>query len=330
MSTRLPVAIKGVGSALPGKVMTNADFEKYLDTSDEWIQTRTGIKERRICSNGENTLTLAVEASRKAMDKASVTPADIDLIIVATSTPAYPIPATACFVQHELGCGHVPAFDIAAACSGFVYAFVAASSMMASGQYRHALIIGSEAMSSVTDFEDRTICVILGDGAGAAVLGPANDSVSGVYDQFLGADGSGADLIIVPAGGSAEPPSVEAIKDKKHYLKMRGREVYKFAVTKMQEVIQGAVERAGLKIDDLALVIPHQSNARIIESATAKLGMPSERVAMNIDKFGNTSAASIPLALEEAINSGRVKKGDWVLLAGFGGGLTWGSVLVRL
>jgi len=310
--------------------MTNADFEKYLDTSDEWIQTRTGIRERRICTDGENTLTLAVEAARNALDKSRLAPADVDLIVLATSTPAYPIPATACFVQHALGCRTVPAFDIAAACCGFIYAFVAAAGMMASAQYRHALVIGAEAMSSVTDFQDRGICIILGDGAGATVLGPADDSVAGVYDQYLAADGSGAELIIVPAGGSAEPPSVEAIQARRHYLKMRGREVYKFAVTKMQEVIHGAVQRAGLTINDLALIIPHQSNARIIESAVAKLGMSMSRVAMNIDKYGNTSAASIPLALEEAINTGRVHKGDWVLLAGFGGGLTWGSVLLRL
>ena len=330
MSTRLPFAIKGVGSSLPGKVMTNADFEKYLDTSDEWIQTRTGIRERRICSNGENTLTLAVEAARKAIENARLTPADIDLIVLATSTSAYPIPATACFVQHALGCRPIPAFDVAAACSGFIYAFATAIGLMSCAKYKHALVIGAEAMSSVTDYQDRGICIILGDGAGAAVLGPADDSVSGVYDQYLAADGAGAEMIIVPAGGSAEPPTVEAIQARKHYLKMRGREVYKFAVTRMQEVIHGAAERAGLTMDDIALIVPHQSNARIIESAVEKLGMPMSRVAMNIDKYGNTSAASIPLALEEAINTKRVKKGDWVLMAGFGGGLTWGSMLVRL
>ncbi len=330
MSNRIPFAIKGVGCALPGKVMTNDDFVKYLDTSDEWIRARTGIRERRICSNGENTLTLAVEAGRKALEKARLTPADLDLLIVATCTPAHPVPATACFVQHVLGCRHIPAFDVAAACSGFVYAFVAAASMMTTTGYKHALVIGSEAMSSITDFQDRSICVILGDGAGAAVLGPADDSVSGIYDHFLGADGSGAEMICVPAGGSAERVTVEAIQEGRHFLKMRGREIYKFAVNKMQEVIRGAAQRAGLAVDDLALIIPHQSNARIIESAADKLGIPMSRIAMNIDKYGNTSAASIPLALEEAINGQRVKKGDWVLLAGFGGGLTWGSVLVRL
>lgn len=330
MSDRLPVAIIGVGSALPEKVMTNADFEKYLDTSDEWITTRTGIRQRRFCTNGENTLTLAVEASRKALQRAKLSAGDIDLIILATSTPAYPIPATACFLQHALGCRPIPAFDLGAACSGFIYAFVSAMSMMASGQYRHALVVGAEAMSSVTDFQDRTICVILGDAAGAVVLGPTEDQITGVYDHLLAADGSGAELIIVPAGGSAEPPTVEAIKARRHYLKMRGREIYKFAVTKMVEVIRGAVQRAGITLNDLALVIPHQSNARIIESAADKLGLPMDRVAMNIDIYGNTSAASIPLALDEAMSNRRLHKGDWVLLAGFGGGLTWGSVLLRL
>ncbi len=330
MNNRIPVAIKGVGCALPGKVMTNDDFAKYLDTSDEWIHTRTGIRERRICANGENTKTLAIEAARKALQQAQLTSADVDLLVVATCTPAHPVPATACFVQHALGCRHIPAFDVAAACSGFIYAFSAAASMMTTTRYKYALVIGSEAMSSITDFQDRGICVILGDGAGAAILGPADDSVSGIYDQFLAADGSGAELIFVPAGGSAERPTKESVEAGRHFLKMRGREVYKFAVTKMQEVIQGAVDRAGLTVDDLALIIPHQSNARIIESAAEKLGVPMSRVAMNINKYGNTSAASIPLALEEAINGQRVKKGDWVLMAGFGGGLTWGSILVRL
>ena len=330
MSDRLPVAIKGVGSALPEKVMTNADFEKYLDTSDEWILTRTGIRQRRFCTNGENTLTLAVEASRKALQRAKLSPGDLDLIILATSTPAYPIPATACFLQHALGCRPIPAFDLGAACSGFIYAFVSAMSMMATGQYRHALVIGAEAMSSVTDFQDRTICVILGDAAGAVVLGPTEDQIAGVYDYLLAADGSGAELIIVPAGGSAEPTTVEALEARRHYLKMRGREVYKFAVIKMVEVVRGAVQRAGITLNDLALVIPHQSNARIIESAAEKLGLPMDRVAMNLDKYGNTSAASIPLALDEAMSNRRLHQGDWVLLAGFGGGLTWGSVLLRL
>jgi len=330
MVNRLPLTIRGLGSALPDKIMTNADFEKFLDTSDEWIRTRSGIRERRICSEGENTLTLAVTASRKALAQAKLSPADLDLIIVATSTPYVPIPATACFLQKELGCRHIGAFDLAAACSGFVYAFVSAAYLMASGQYRYTLVVGAEAMSSVTDFEDRTICVLLGDAAGAAVIGPADNDTSGLYDHCLGADGSGADFIWVPAGGSLEPATTESVDGRRHYIKMKGREVYKFAVTKMREVIRDSVARAGITLDDLAMVIPHQSNARIIESAAEKLGIHLEKMALNIEKYGNTSAASIPLALDEACSNGRLGEGNWVLLAGFGGGLTWGTALLRL
>jgi len=330
MQHRLPFAILGVGSAVPDKVMTNADFEKFLETSDEWIRTRTGIRERRICRNGENTLTLAAAASQKALERAGLSPTDIDLIVLATCTPYVPLPATACYLQARLGCRHVPAFDLAAACSGFVYAMASAACMMQCSPYRHALVVGTEAMSSVTDFSDRSTCVLLGDGAGAAILGPSDNEVSGIYGYDLGADGTGAEAIYIPAGGSAQPTNEATVSERLHYLKMRGREIYKFAVLKMQEVIQTAVDRAGIRLEDLALVIPHQSNARIIESAAERLQLPIDRVLINIDKYGNTSAASIPLALDEAIREGRIKKGDWVLLAGFGGGLTWGSVLFRL
>ena len=330
MANRLPVTIRGLGSALPDKIMTNADFEQFLDTSDEWIRTRTGIRERRICTEGENTLTLAVAASQKALAQAKLTPADLDLIIVATTTPYVPIPATACFLQKELGCRQIGAFDLEAACSGFVYAFVTAAHLMASDQYRHTLVVGAEAMSSVTDFEDRATCILLGDAAGAAVIGPADNDTSGLYDHSLGADGSGADLIWVPAGGSLEPATTESVNNRRHYLKMKGRELYKVAVTKMQEVIRDSLARTGMTLDELALIIPHQSNARIIESAAEKLGIPPEKMAMNIEKYGNTSAASIPLALDEAYSNGRLGEGDWVLLAGFGSGLTWGTALLRL
>lgn len=330
MTQRIPIMIRGMGSALPSRVVTNADFEKMIDTSDEWIRTRSGIRERRFVSKGENTLTLATEAARKALADAKLAAQDIDLIVLATCTPAYGIPATACFLQHELGCRTIPAFDIAAACSGFVYAMVTAASLMHTSGYRNILVIGAETMSAVTDFEDRATCVLLGDGSGAAVLTPADNDVSGLYDQMLGADGSGAKMIWIPAGGSAEPASVKTVNERLHYLKMQGRDVYRFAVTKMQEVLAEAIERSGISIDDLKLVIPHQSNLRIIESAAKKLGLPESKVAVNIDRCGNTSAASIPLAMEEAWRSGRITRGDWVLIAGFGGGLTWGSVLLRL
>lgn len=322
--------IRGMGCSLPERVMTNADFEKTLDTSDEWIRTRTGIRERRIAGDGENTLTMALEASQQALGDAGLEPNDVDLIVLATSTPFAPLPATACFLQDALGCRHIPAFDISAACSGFVYALVVAAGMMKPSGYRHALIIGAETMSAVTDFEDRSTCILLGDAAGAAVLSHADNDVSGIYDHFLGANGGGAEMIWVPAGGSLEPPSYRTIDERQHYLKMRGREVYKFAVTKFVEVMTGAIERVGITVDDLALVIPHQSNLRIIESAADKLGLPMDRMSVNIDRYGNTSAASIPVALAEARQTGQVKPGDWVLLAGFGAGLTWGTALLRL
>jgi 3-oxoacyl-[acyl-carrier-protein] synthase-3 len=322
--------IRGMGSALPAQVVTNADFEKRLDTSDEWIRTRSGIRERRFIGPGESTLTLAISAARSALENARMSAQDLDLIIVATCTPAYPLPSTACFLQAELGCRHIPAFDMSAACSGFVYGLVTATTLQQAGSYRNVLVVGAETMSTITDFEDRGTCVLLGDGAGATIISPADNDVSGLYDQALGADGTGAKLIWIAAGGSAEPASEKTVNERLHYMKMKGREVYKFAVSKMQEVLASAVERAGIPMHDVKLVVPHQSNLRIIESAADKLGLSEDQVAVNIDRYGNTSAASIPLALDEAWRAGRVSRGDWVLLAGFGGGLTWGTALLRL
>jgi 3-oxoacyl-[acyl-carrier-protein] synthase III len=327
---KISLAIRGTGSAWPDRVMTNADFEKTFDTSDEWIRTRTGIRERRICGPGEDTLTLARTAAQRALADAGMAPADLDMIILATCTPAVPLPATACFLQHELGCGQIPAFDVAAACSGFMYAFVTGMNSLAAGQTRNVLVVGSETMSSISDYEDRGTCILFGDGAGAAIIGPAQNENSGVYHTCLGADGGGAQMIWIPAGGSRDPASTRTVNERLHFVKMKGREVYKFAVTKMQWVIEDALTRAGLAPSDLAMVIPHQSNLRIIESAVERLGLPPEKVAVNIDRFGNTSAASIPLALDEARRNGKIKTGDWIILAGFGAGLTWGSVLIRL
>ncbi len=329
MSTRQGLMVRGMGACLPERRVTNEDLAQRVETSDEWIHTRTGIRERRIAGEGEDTLTMALQASRQALSRANLEPKDIDLIVLATITPAMPTPATACWLQHELGCRHIPAFDVSAACSGFVYALVTGASLMQTAGYRNVLVLGAETLSSVTDWDDRGTCILLGDGAGAAVLGPADNDSSGLYHQELGADGGGAELIWVPAGGSREPASTKTINERLHCLKMKGREVYRFAVTKMQDVVKRAVEGAGIGVEDLALVVPHQSNLRIIESAAEKLGLPRERVAINIDRCANTSAASIPLALEEAVTQGRVKRGDWVLLAGFGAGLTWGSALLR-
>lgn len=321
--------IAGIGSALPERVMTNADFEKLVDTTDEWIRTRSGIRERHIAGEGENTLTLGAAAVRKALDNAGLTAADLDLVVVATSTPYVPLPATACYLQKELGCRNIGAFDVSAACSGFVYGLVSAAGIMGAGALRHALVVGAETMSSITDFEDRGICVLLGDGAGAVVLSQADNEQSGLYESILGSDGSGAPMLWIPAGGSLERPSARTINEKMHYLKMNGREVYKFAVVKMQEVVAETVARAGLTVDDLALIVPHQSNLRIIESVSNRLKIPMSKMAVNIDRCGNTSAASIPLALDDAFRAGRVKKGDWILLAGFGAGYTWASALLR-
>jgi len=330
MNNRQAIKIAGIGSYLPERVMTNTDFEKFLDTSDEWIRTRTGIRERRIAENGEDALTMAKEASLRALNDAKLTAQDLDLIIVATSTPCVPLPATACYLQNELGCLGIAAFDISAACSGFVYALINGSFLMASGRYRHALIVGAEKMSSITDFDDRGICILLGDGAGAVVIAPADNDTSGLYNHCMGSDGSGAPMLCVPAGGSTTPASADTVDQGLHYLKMNGREVYKFAVVKMQEVIAETIDKSGIGTDDLALIVPHQSNQRIIESAANKLGIPMSKFVINIDRCGNTSAASIPLALDEAYRQNRVKPGDWILLVGFGAGYTWASALIRI
>jgi 3-oxoacyl-[acyl-carrier-protein] synthase-3 len=329
-SERINVMFRGIGTSVPDAVRTNADLSETCDTTDEWIRSRTGISERRIVGPGENTLTMAVKSARAALDDAKLEPNDIDLIIVATCTPAVQLPATSCFVQHELGCRQIPAFDLAAACSGFVYGVVTASHLMQSKQYRNVLVIGADAMSTVTDLTDRGVCILLGDGAGAVVMSASDNDDSGVYNHNIGSDGSGAEMIWVPGGGSMTPASHDTVEGRLHYMKMRGREVFKFAVIKMREVIESSVEQAGLSMDDIALIVPHQSNQRIIEAVGSRLKVSADKFAVNIDRFGNTSGASIPIALEEAWRDGRVKRGDWVILAAVGAGLTWGSLLMRL
>ena len=324
------MCIRGTGRAIPDRVLTNADFARCIDTSDEWIVTRTGIRERRVVSEGQSTLTLASQAARDALAHAGLTPADLDLIICATITPECPFPATACFLQNELGARQVPAYDINAACSGFVYALMNAAHMVHHGTCGNALVVGAECMSRFTDYEDRTTCILFGDGAGAVVIGRGQTREQGVYHYHLGADGSGAAAISCPAGGARLPASEQTVRDRQHFLKMRGREVYKFAVAKMQEVIEKAMQSQGLGPEDIAVIVPHQSNLRIIESATERLGLTKDKVYINIDRYGNTSAASVPVALDEIVKAGRVKPGDWVLLVAFGAGLTWGSSLIRM
>ncbi len=330
MREPLRMAIRGTGSAVPARIMANAEFEAFLDTSDEWIRARTGIRERRVVQDGESTASLAIDASRQAIEDAGITPGELDLILCATITPEVPFPATACFVQERLGLTDIPAFDLSAACSGFVYALVIAAHFIHHKTYRNILLIGAENMTRFADFQDRGTCILFGDAAGAAVVTDTDDPAQRLLFSSLGADGSGADMIWVPAGGARRPASVDTVNQRLHYMKMKGRDVYRFAVSKMQEVIEQAMQAAKVTPDDLAMVIPHQSNARIIESAREKLGLSAEKVCVNIDRYGNTSAASIPLALDELRHAGRVNRGDLVLMVAFGAGLTWASALVRL
>lgn len=328
---RLPVTLLGTGCAVPSRVMTNADFAKYLDTSDEWIVARTGIRERRVATDGETTAPLATSAGRMALAEAGVRPEEIDLVICATITPEVPFPATSCFVQRDLGLVNAAAFDLSAACSGFIYALVAASKFLQGGRWNTALIIGADCMSRVSDQMDRGSCVLFGDGAGAAVIRRSSaGEAKALLHHRMHADGKGADLLYVPAGGTRRPASAETVAARQHYLTMNGREIYKFAVTRMQEIIEQTLCEAGVRPEQVDLVIPHQSNLRIIESARQKIGWPTEKMFVNIDRYGNTSAASVGIGLDEARKSGRVREGNLVLLVAFGAGLTWASALWQL
>jgi 3-oxoacyl-[acyl-carrier-protein] synthase III len=318
--------IIGWGRAVPDKVVTNADLEKMVDTSDEWIVTRTGIRERRIAPEGVNTSTLSVQASKIALEKAGLIAADLDLIIVASSSPDHLLPAVSSEIQHQLGanCG---AFTLVAGCTGFVYALVTAQQFIATGAYRTILVIGAEVISRNVDWTDRNTCVLFGDGAGAVVV-QACDQQTGVLASELGSDGAGAEHLMMPLG-IAHPATHEAIDKKYQYIRMNGREVFKFATRTLARSAAETIGRSGLSIHDIDLMIPHQANARIIELAARQLGLPMEKVFLNIDRYGNTSAASIPIALAEAIDAGRVKEGDRLVLVGFGAGLTWASAVVQ-
>jgi len=323
----LPVGILGVGMHVPEKVLTNRDLEAMVDTSDEWIVSRTGIRERRIASRDQASSDLAYEASLKALERAGIAAEDLDLILVATITPDMAFPATACILQDKLGARKAAAFDLSAACSGFIYGLAAASSFISTGMYKYVLVVGAECLSRITDYEDRNTCILFGDGAGAAVLGPVREG-AGFRSFVLGADGSGGDLLKLPAGGSRLPITGEVLAQRLQYLKMAGRDVFKFAVRVMGNSADEALEKAGLSREDIDLLVPHQANMRIIQAALERLGLEPEKCAVNLDRYGNVSAASIPIALAEAVETGRVKSGDRLLLVGFGGGLTYGACVL--
>ena len=323
------VVIQGTGSYAPSKALTNEDLAKIVDTSDEWIFTRSGIRERRIAAADETASTMGTRAARMAIDDAGLQPTDIDIVIVATITPDMPFPSTACLIQSQLGVGKAICMDIEAACSGFLYIMEVASGLLMTGRYRHALVIGTEKLSSILDWQDRTTCVLFGDGAGAAVLSLSDEPGAGIVDFKLGADGSNYDVLLMPGGGCVTPASAQSVIDRQHFLKMRGKEVFKLAVRVMSQAATEILEQNGVTPDQLACVIPHQANMRIIESLSSRLEIPIERFFLNLDKYGNTSAASIPIALDEAKRAGRLQKGDLLLLVAFGAGLTWGAALLR-
>ncbi|WP_458126350.1 beta-ketoacyl-ACP synthase III [Paenibacillus sp. Z3-2] len=328
MNNLRPVGIIGTGKYVPEKILTNSDLEKMVDTNDEWIVSRTGIKERHIAAPDQATSDLAYEAAIKALESAGMTGSDLDLIIVATITPDSSFPSTACILQDKLGAKGAAAFDLSAACSGFVYGLASATSFIQSGMYNNALVIGADCLSRITDYTDRNTCVLFGDGAGAVVVGEVPEG-RGFKAFDLGAEGAGGGLLQMEGGGSRLPATAETVENKKHYIYMNGREVFKFAVRVMGTATIEVLRKAGMERTDVDLFVPHQANIRIIQSAMQRLELPEEKVVVNVDKYANTSAASIPLALVEAAEEGRMKAGDTVLMVGFGGGLTWGaSVLV--
>ncbi len=321
-------SITGVGSYLPGKVLTNYDLEKMVDTSDDWIIQRTGIKERRIVENGQITSDLATQASLRAMEDAGVSPNDLDLIITSTITPDHIFPSTSCYIQQKIGASRASAFDILAACAGFIYALSIGQSFVNSGAMETVLVVGAECLSKITDYTDRTTCVLFGDGAGAVIIQKSRTKHE-ILSTSLAADGSQADVLIMPGGGSKTPASIESVQQRTHYIQFKGKEVFKLAINNITNLILETVEKNGLSLEDIDLIIPHQSNLRIIEATMEKLGLPMEKAFVNIDKYGNTSSASIPIAIDEARKEGRLSKGDIVALVAFGGGLTWGSSIIR-
>ena len=328
MENGYKASITGVGSFLPKKKLTNDDLVKMLDTTDEWITKRTGIKERRIVENGVATSDLAVEASLRALDNAKVLPSEVDLIITSTITPDCLFPSTSCFIQEKIGANNAGAFDILAACAGFIYALSIARNFIISGSAKTVLVAGAECLSKITDYTDRSTCILFGDGAGATVVQRSNGRRE-IMTTRLFADGSQADLLTLPAGGSKLPASHETINSRSHYIQLKGKEIFKIAVNNMVDVITKTVSENNMKVEDIDLIIPHQSNIRIIEAAIEKLKLPKEKAYVNIDRFGNTSSASIPIAIDEIEKAKMLKPGNTVLLVAFGGGLTWSSSIIN-
>ncbi len=324
-----PVSIAGTGSYVPERILTNDDLAKIVDTSDEWITSRTGIKERRIAAEDEYTSDLAAKAAERALEQSGISAEDIQLIIVATITPDTPTPATACYVQAKLGSTNAVAFDISAACSGFLYAMKLAKSLISNGTYDNAIIVGAEKLSSAINWEDRNTCVLFGDGAGAAVLHRAKESEGKILATEMGTDGRQTSILDIKGGGSACPLTAENIDQNLHALSMQGREVFKLAVTAMRKASEAVIKRAGLTAEDIKLVVPHQANLRIIDAIADRLTIPNEKVYINLDKYGNTSAAAVAIALDEAHREGRFERGDNIILVVFGAGLTWAATAIE-
>ncbi len=324
------IIIKGTGSYAPEKVLTNDDIAKFVDTSDEWIFERSGIRRRHIAAENETTSDMALHASRAALESAGVSASEIDLVIVTTVNPDMLFPSTACLLQAKLGIrNNIPCFDLEAACSGFVYGVEVATRMMLSGYYKNALVVSSEKLSPIMNWEDRSTCVLFGDGAGAVVLGSSDKEGVGILDTVLGADGSDTAMLRMPAGGSMMPATVETVSNKLHYIQMDGKTVFKHAVKIMREKALEVLDHCGITADQISLLIPHQANARIIESVAKRLNIPADKVYINVENYANTSSASIPIALDEAYRGGKIKAGDYVLFVAFGAGLTWGATLVK-
>jgi 3-oxoacyl-[acyl-carrier-protein] synthase-3 len=320
--------ILGMGHAYPKGVLTNADLEKMVDTSDEWITTRTGIKQRHKASSDEYTSQFAVAAGKKALECAKLSPKDIDIIICATTTPDQILPSTGCIIQRELGCENAAGMDLFAACSGFIYGITMVESMIRTGQIRYALVIGAEVLTKYVDYTDRSTCVLFGDGAGAAVLGPVSPD-KGILATKIRSDGRYEEQLYAPGGGTRYGTTHETIENRMHYFKMKGNELFKVAVRSMADISAEVLEKAGFTVDDVDLVIPHQANQRITDAVAQRLGIPPEKVYSNIAYHGNTSSASIPIAMDECIETGKIKEGTLVLITAFGGGVTWGASLIR-